>query len=208
MSLLNDVTNKPWDEVGLPDGIEPKPVFSVSDERVALTVFLIIVSVVFSLLLVSYYIRMQLGDWVPMLLPDQLWLNTGALVLGSIFMQLAVAASSREAVVGLAKGAGLLFLLGGLFTIAFVAGQYQVWDQLAASGQGVRTNPSNSFFYLLTFVHVLHLLGGLWVWSRAEIRIAHGSTSHDIQQSIRLCAIYWHFLLAIWVGLFVLMSYT
>jgi len=81
-----------------------------------------------------------------MLLPDQLWLNTGALVLGSIFMQLAVAASRREAVVGLAKGAGLLFLLGGLFTIAFVAGQYQVWDQLAASGQGVRTNPSNSFF--------------------------------------------------------------
>lgn len=208
MSLFKDVTSKPWDEVGLPDGIVSKPVFAVSDERVALTVFLIIVSVIFSLLLVSYYIRMQLGDWVPMTLPGQLWINTAALAVGSIFMQLAVVRSRREPNISFLKGAGLLFFLGGIFTVGFVAGQYQIWGDLASAGQGVRTNPANSFFYLLTFVHVLHLIGGLWVWSKAEIRIAQGASAEDVQDSIRLCAVYWHFLLAIWLGLFMLLSNT
>ena len=208
MSFLNDVTNKPWDQVGLPDGIEPKPVFQASDASVALTVFLCIVSVVFSLLLVSYYIRMQLGDWVPMALPAQLWLNTGALVFSSVFMQMAVSTNRHETSSALTKGSGVLFLIGGVLAIAFIAGQYSAWRELLAAGQGVRTNPSNSFFYLLTGVHAAHLLGGLWVWSRAGIRIAQGVAAADIHQSIKLCTVYWHFLLLIWIGLFVLLSYT
>ncbi len=51
MSLYRDVTNKPWDQIGLPDGIEHSPVFAVSNERLALNVFMMIASVIFSLLL-------------------------------------------------------------------------------------------------------------------------------------------------------------
>ena len=208
MSLFNDVTNKPWNHVGLPDGIEPKPVFASSDASIALTIFLIIVSVVFSLFLVAYFIRMELGDWVPLTLPGQLWLNTAALVGSSVFMQLAVLRNQRQTNTDFSSGAGIMFFIGGVLAIAFIAGQYLVWNTLVSAGQGVRTNPANAFFFLLTAVHAVHLLGGLWVWSRAEIRIAHNVASASIQQSMRLCAVYWHFLLLIWVGLFVLLSYT
>ena len=208
MSLYQDVTNKPWDQVGLPDGIECKPVFAVANERVALTIFLIIASVLFSLFLVSYYIRMQVGDWVPLTTPDQLWLNTAALVFSSIFLQLAVFQSRRESTLRLLRGTGLLFMTGGLLAIVFIVGQYQVWGDLGAAGHSIRSNPANSFFYLLTGVHIVHLLGGLWVWSRAGIRLAQTTESGDVRLSIKLCAIYWHFLLTIWIGLFLLLANT
>lgn len=208
MSLYQDVTNKPWDQVGLPDGIESKPVFAVSNERVALTVFLIIASVLFSLFLVSYYIRMQVGDWVPLATPGQLWINTAALVFSSVFLQLAVFNSRREQTIELFRGSGLMFGIGGLLAIAFIIGQYYVWMQLGDAGHTVRANPANSFFYLLTAVHIAHLLGGLWVWSRAGFRLANKVSSDEIRSSIKLCAIYWHFLLVIWIGLFALLANT
>lgn len=208
MSLYRDVTNKPWDQVGLPDGIENRPVFAVSNERLALTVFMIIASVIFSLLLVSYYIRMGIGDWVPMSVPTQVWANTAILVLSSVCLQSAVFFSSKQSSVSLLSRAGLSFGLGGLLAVAFVVGQYQVWGLLTETGQGVRSNPANSFFYLLTSVHVAHLLGGLWVWSKSAISLIQGSTSEHFRQTINLCAVYWHFLLAVWIGLFFVLANT
>lgn len=208
MSLYQDVTNKPWDQVGLPDGIESKPVFAVANERVALTILLIIASVLFSLFLVSYYIRMQVGDWVPLATPSQLWMNTAALVFSSVFLQLAVFKSRSDTTLSLMRGAGLLFIVGGLLAIAFIIGQYQVWVELGAAGHSIRGNPANSFFYLLTGVHIAHLLGGLWVWSRAGFRLSQKHEPEDIRLSIKLCAIYWHFLLIVWLGLFFLLANT
>ena len=208
MSLYHDVTNKPWDKSGLPDGIDPKPVFGVPDERVALTIFLIIASVLFSLFLVSYYIRMQVGDWIPLATPERLWTNTGALVASSIFMQLAVIRSRTADSLNLLSGAGLLFVVGGLLAIVFIVGQYQVWGELSAAGHHIRSNPAASFFYLLTGVHIAHLIGGLWVWSRAGIRLAQKHDTDDIRLSMKLCTVYWHFLLVVWIGLFFLLANT
>lgn len=208
MSLYRDVTNKPWDEIGLPDGIEHSPVFAVSNERLALNVFMIIASVIFSLLLVSYYIRMGIGDWVPMSIPGAVWLNTAMLVLASVCLQAAVFVSRKLDSVRLLSGAGLFFFFGGVFAIVFAIGQYQVWSFLTLTGQGVRVNPSNSFFYLLTFVHVAHLLGGLWVWSKAIFQLGRGTSALAIQQTFSLCAVYWHFLLAVWLVLFFILANT
>ena len=44
--------------------------------------------------------------------------------------------------------------------VAFLLGQLVAWWQLAASGVYLASNPSSSFFYLLTAAHGLHLLGG------------------------------------------------
>lgn len=208
MSLYRDVTSKPWDDVSVPDGLEHSPVFNVSNERLALNVFMSMVAVIFSLLLVSYYIRMNIGDWVPMSIPSQVWLNTAMLIIASVFMQTAVFASRKVISITLISRAGLFFLLGGVCAIVFAVGQYQVWNFLTLSGQGVRVNPSNSFFYLLTFVHVVHLLGGLWVWSKSIFQLAKGTTASTLQQTFSLCALYWHFLLAVWFVLFFILANT
>jgi len=206
VSLYQDVTRKPWNTVGLPDGIDPKPTFNVSNEKLALVVFVIVASVLFSLLCVSYFIRMWFGggDWLPIALPSMLWVNTGALVAASVAMQVAVVSSRKQGHGDKSKSPW--FLVGGVLTLGFIIGQFTVWQQLTSQGYILHSNPANSFFYVLTGVHILHLVGGLWVWSRALLRQVRKDASHDISKSIELCAWYWHFLLIVWFALFYLVA--
>ena len=63
-------------------------------------------------------------------------------------------------------------------------------------------NPANDFFYLFTGVHVVHLLGGLWVWSKTMLTLTRAEDSSEARLNIELCTTYWHFLLVVWLVLF------
>ena len=99
-------------------------------------------------------------------------------------------------------------LLTGILTTAFLIGQLIAWQQLRDSGQFLTSNPSNAFFYLLTAAHGLHILGGMYVWGRATLKVLRGGTVDDVKQSVELCTIYWHFLLLVWLIVFGLMLST
>jgi cytochrome c oxidase subunit 3 len=87
-------------------------------------------------------------------------------------------------------------------------GQLVAWQQLNATGYFMAGNPANSFFYLLTALHGLHLLGGMWVWGRTTMRLFAGADARSVRLSVELCAVYWHYLLFVWVGLFALLLST
>lgn len=210
MTLYRDVTDKPWNTVGLPDGIDPKPTFQVPNEKLALIIFVIVASVLFSLLTVSYYLRILWGggDWVPIAEPGLLWLNTGVLIAASIMFHLALLQGRRQSSVRFPSAAALFSLAGGVLTVVFILGQNAVWQSLVDSGLTLQRNPANAFFYLLTGVHILHLIGGLWVWSRAQFRMIGENDVDQSRLSLELCAWYWHFLLLVWFGLFYVLSTT
>ena len=113
---------------------------------------------------------MDLPDWVPLDDPSQLWLNTGILAVSSVLFQWArnIVASGQQ------KNLLLAFVGGGFFAIVFIAGQYVIWGNLQAEGYYVTSNPANSFYYLLTGLHAVHLLGGLWVWSKSFYSFDNG----------------------------------
>jgi len=89
-----------------------------------------------------------------------------------------------------------------------IVGQLITWDNLQNAGYFLTSNPANSFYYLMTGLHAIHLLGGLWVWSKSSIRLLSGGEPKDIKLSIELCTLYWHFLLIVWLVLFALLSNT
>jgi cytochrome c oxidase subunit 3 len=100
-------------------------------------------------------------------------------------------------------------LLGGLLTLAFLGGQFYAWSLVRGSGFFAPQNPAVAFFYLLTAVHGLHLLGGLYVWGRTLARMRRENVEAiDVQLSVELCSVYWHFLLLVWLGLFAVMLST
>ncbi len=99
-------------------------------------------------------------------------------------------------------------IAGGVFTISFLAGQLWAWQQLNASGYFLTANPANAFFYLLTALHGLHLLGGLLVWGRATGKVLRGAGVGDVRLSVELCTVYWHYLLLVWLVLFALLLST
>ena len=131
-----------------------------------------------------------------------LWFNTGVLVLSSVALQIAVVAARK----GQMDTTRLALVTGGLTALAFLAGQLMAWRELSASGYLLDTNPANSFFYLLTAMHGLHIIGGLVALGRTTLKAWTGVRRDQLRLSIELCAMYWHFLLFIWLALFVLLA--
>jgi cytochrome c oxidase subunit 3 len=178
--------------------------FPQPDAKIGLFVFLAVVTSLFSLFISAYMMRMELGDWRPLSDPNLLWLNTGALVFSSIALQWARVAAKNEQVKAMRYG----LIAGGFFAFVFLGGQLLAWQQLVDSGYLAQSNPANAFFYLITGLHALHLLGGLAVWSRTTFKLLGGVEATQLRLSIELCAVYWHFLLVMWVVLFGLLLST
>jgi cytochrome c oxidase subunit III len=194
---------KPWLEQGLPRDVPP-----VSDATTPLTakiglgVFLCVVSSLFALLISAYSMRMQGADWRPLPIPILLWINTGLLVLSSIALEWARAAAPRSEIVDVRAG----LVLGGVSALAFLLGQLMAWRQLDAAGYFMATNPANSFFYLITAVHGLHVLGGLVALGRTGALALVDPPPKQLRANVELCAIYWHFLLVVWLILLALLA--
>ena len=199
--LKQSFNTQPWIAEAVDESSYQAP-FNASPKLVALTAFLAVATSFFALILSAYSLRMELGDWIPLSEPQLLWTNTALLILASIVFQWARNGASK----GDAQRIKLGMVLTGLLTTAFLIGQYIAWQQLFASGQYLTSNPSNAFFFLLTALHALHILGGMFVWMRTTMKVFSGDS--DVEESIHLCTIYWHFLLLVWLVIFGLMLST
>ena len=195
---------KPWLNEGAHVGDVHPHVLDQPKEKTGLWVFLAVVTSVFCLFISAYAMRMKLGDWRPLPEPELLWLNTGVLVLSSAALQWARLAAKQGRIKSVRAG----LQATGILTLAFMAGQLLAWQQLVDSGYFVNSNPANAFFYLFTGLHGLHLLGGLVAWLRTTTRVWRGSTAAQVRLGVELCAVYWHFLLIVWLVLFGLMLST
>lgn len=213
--LVRKLTAKPW-EANAP--ISPADAHAEGFERppaakVGLWVFLAVITSLFGLFMSAYYMRMghghgadaPLNDWRAISESPLLWLNTFVLVLSSVAMQWARASVAR----GDAARTHRALLIGGLCTAAFLIGQLIAWRALRLSESFTMRNPAVAFFYLLTAVHGLHLLGGLYVWGRSYVRLRwQRAEAIDVRLSVELCSVYWHYLLLVWIVLFGLLLAT
>jgi cytochrome c oxidase subunit 3 len=170
----------------------------------ALWLFIAVATVLFLLFFVAYAMRMdQAPDWAPIAMPWQLWLSTALLVLGSGLMHMASLAAQAQQ----PKLTRLWLVGGGLAAAAFLGSQLWGWQALIDQRVMLGGNPASSFFYVLTALHGLHLLGGLVAWSVAAQALT--LPRHELPGAawrIRLCARYWHFLLLLWGALFLVLA--
>ncbi len=202
--LRQSLHTQPWDAT---DPVENRPgrgVLTATPAKIGLWTFLAVVTSLFALFLSAYLMRMKLGDWRPLAEPNLLWLNTAILALASVAFQLTRGAATRGQLLTVKVG----LIVGGVCTTLFLLGQLVAWQQLNASGYFMAGNPANSFFYLLTALHGLHLLGGMWVWGRTTTRVLISEDVGSVRQSVELCTVYWHYLLLVWIGLFALLLST
>ena len=172
--------------------------------KFGLGVLLSVVTVLFLLLGTSYLVRMQVWDWRPLQEPGILVANTAVLILSSIALQWAKTCAETDRIKEVRQG----FLAAGLLTCVFLVGQLYAWSEIRHTVVFLERNPSTSFFYLVTLIHGLHLVGGLVAWVRASLRIRRGAAIAQVRMSIEMCAVYWHFLLAVWLVFYGLMLST
>jgi cytochrome c oxidase subunit III len=201
--LQHRVMSKPWLEHGVHTALPDTDVSGMPTAKIGLGIFLAVVGALFALFASAYFMRMEYADWQAPPLPRILWINTGILVLASIALQCAVRAV-RERRIEMTR---LALVTGGFATLVFLAGQLTAWRELSAGGHFLEANPANGFFYLITGVHGLHILGGLIALGRTTARAWDDSVATErLRLSVELCATYWHFLLLIWFGVFILLA--
>jgi len=95
-----------------------------------------------------------------------------------------------------------------VFAILFIAGQLWAWEVLHGSVYFHLSNPALGFFYLMTGIHAVHLIGGLYVWARVTAKVFKNAPPESVSLSIELCTTYWHYLLLVWLVLFGLLLLT
>jgi cytochrome c oxidase subunit 3 len=193
---------KPWLEEGPIDDFPGTGAVTLPAAKLGLGVFLAVAGALFTLVISAYSMRQGLADWRALPVPKLLWFNTGVLVLSSIALQWAYLAARRNDLEGVIIG----LLGGGVSAVIFLIGQLLAWQQLIVAGYFVASNPANSFFYLITAVHGLHLMGGLVALGRTTSKVWRGAKVIEVQLSVELCAIYWHFLLLVWLVLLGLLT--
>lgn len=199
MSIFRQLTAKPWVTAqARVDDFHLGGTFALPAAKLGLRVFLAVVTVLFLLLIMAYGSRMEFEDWRPTPQLSLLWLNTAMLVLSSFAMQGAQIAARRGEIDGVWIG----LVAGGVFAVAFLGGQILAWRQLNMLVAFDITNPAIGFFFLITALHGLHLLGGLVAWGRTTAKVWRGFDVVHVRLSVELCTVYWHFLLLVWLVLF------
>ena len=205
-SFFKLITQKPWETAqAILDNEHDGKTLSISKAKLGVRTIIVVSTVIFSLFVVSYADRMLIHDWRNLSDPWLLWINTAILILTSIiFHRTKVLAERNE----FEKTKNSLLIVGFL-TFTFITGQLLVWQHFVNLGQYASTNPANAFFYVLTALHGLHVLGGLYFLAKVTMQLSRENYNiSKIKQNVELCAIYWHFLLIVWFVLFGLMVAT
>ena len=196
--LLRQTFNtQPWVSSPADDAVSGASIYT-NTKAIGLTIFLAVATSVFALFISAYTIRMEEPDWRPVTEPALLWANSAILILASI----AYHWTRNAAVSGVSERLKPGLLASGVLTVLFLVGQLVAWGQMNAAGYYMDTNPANAFFFALTAVHGVHMLGGLWVWARSTMKVWTGADADSVRLSIELCTVYWHFLLLVWIVLF------
>ena len=139
-------------------------------------------------------------DWASMPKPPILFVNTVVLLLSSAALEVA----RRALTAGLRTRFNTWWTAGTVLGLLFLGGQMLAWNELKNAGVYIASNPSSSFFYVLTAAHAFHLLGGVSALAYVDVQALRLSLGPAKRTAIDISAIFWHFLDGLWLYLMVL----
>jgi cytochrome c oxidase subunit III len=156
---------------------------------------------VFAAFTSAMVVRRGLGDdWQSLELPPILWANTAVLLASSVLVELA----RRALKSGRRPAFNGYWTAGTALGLLFLGGQMLAWRQLQSAGVYLATNPSSSFFYLLTVMHALHLAGGIVALLYIDVQALLLRLGPSKRTAVDVSGLYWHFLGGLWLYLILL----
>jgi len=167
---------------------------------------------IFTILLMAYLARRTGADWKDIAMPKVFLASTAVMLASSLTLHIANGAFQHDRFRQYRSYLGTTLFLGVLFVLLQVLG----WREWAMDGVYVQTNPSSSFLYLLSGLHLLHILIGLIflaipyvqaVRRKPYIEIFVYSVNPPNQLRLRLITLYWHFVDVLWMYVFLFLLF-
>jgi cytochrome c oxidase subunit 3 len=173
----------------------------VSTAQVGTYILLTAIIMLFGGLSSAYIVLHGVPTWQNITVPRLVWANTVILFASSVAAEFARSAIRKDQQSVFRQWLGISGLLG----VAFLAGQFMVWRQLVRAGVYLSTTIHSSFFYLLTGVHAVHLAGGLIGFAIVMQRAIANRLDASNHESLKVWALYWHFMDVVWIYCFLLL---
>jgi cytochrome c oxidase subunit 3 len=155
----------------------------------------------------GYIVRQAEGNWLEFDLPDAFYLSTAVIILSSLTIHKSLQAARKNQFDAVKRFLAITLMLG----LAFAFLQFEGWKQMTAMGvffTGENSNAAGSFVYVITLVHLLHLLGGLISLLVMYLRAKKECYTSDNSLGLELGVIFWHFLDGLWIYLFLFFLFT
>lgn len=191
------------------DYIEEAENYPSNKFRIGMFFLLLVVLMTFGGLMSAYIVVATNGvlEWRPFDLPAQIWISTFLILASSLTYQIAQSALNKNN----QTKAKNFFLATSVFGGVFIASQLVLWLQLVQDGVYMESNPYAGFFYILTAVHAVHVIGGIIALGYIVLRnwqsSANGEELKKRQQISGSIGWYWHFMDALWIVLVLLLGF-
>jgi len=145
-------------------------------------------------------------DWLTeLVLPSAFYWSTAIIVSSSLFLIVA----RRSLVKSQLKKASLFVALSLLAGFSFVASQFIGFQQIIDSGfnfTGPTSNVTMSYIYVITTLHIFHVVAGLISLFIVFIKTKRGTYTSISMTGFDMSAIFWHFVDLLWLYLFIFLS--
>ena len=159
------------------------------------------------------------SNWAPLTLPIRILLfNTFVLLLSSFTLEIARRRAAEDvALAPIADIPGIRVSISHalpwvwttiVLGLGFLAGQAYAWHELQLANITFATSASSSFFFILTGVHAVHLVGGILALFYAGVTSWLHRPPEVRRIVIDVTAWYWHFMGALWIYIFALLYFA
>jgi len=175
--------------------------FPLTKGQIGIWILLTAIIMLFAGLSSAYIVLRGVPSWQNIELPSLLWPNTAVLLLSSLAIEFSRRAIRRGDVQSMKRW----LTIGGVLGLGFLAGQLLAWRQLVQAGVYLPSTQQSSFFYILTGLHALHLLGGIVGLGIVFVMALKDRLRASQYEPLALCASYWHVMDGIWIYLFLML---
>jgi len=146
----------------------------------------------------AYIVRRGEGNWFVFDLPQIFNYTTLAIFLSSVTIQSAYYFAKRDELNRLKYFLTVTLVLG----ILFVAGQWIGWKQLVAKNVHFVGNPSESFIYVITGLHLFHIIAAIIFLCVVLVKSLQLKVHKKNMLWMNLSTTFWHFVGVMWIYLY------
>jgi len=189
--------------------LEETEFFEPNKSKILTWFLLLVVLMTFAVLIGAYIViaTNKALEWKPFALPVQVWVSTILILTSSLTFHLA-----QKAIFADNQPKAKKWLLATtVLSAAFISSQLLTWLELAQRGVYVRSNPYAGFFYILTAVHAVHVIGGIIALGSIILRTWYRDISFEgFERRKTLAQVvgwYWHLIGGLWLVLLFLLGF-
>jgi cytochrome c oxidase subunit 3 len=149
----------------------------------------------------AYIVKKNQSSWLQFDLPMQFYYSTAVMVLSSISMFL----SAKAIKAGKISQYKIMISITAMLGIVFILFQYLGFKDLQARNiaiVGPKSNSAASFLFVITFLHMMHVLGGVIALIVFWVKALRSNVGKSSLMSVEVLGTYWHFVGVLWIYLF------